>query len=53
MSVRLAMETVNKSATTQMDHLSAHVIRVITCHPIVHTVLVSDWFLFIFKAKTV
>ena len=25
-----------------MDHLSAHVIRVITYHPIVHTVLVSD-----------
>ena len=42
MSVRLTMEAVNKSVTTRMDHLSAHVIRAITCHPIVHSVLVSD-----------
>ena len=48
MSVRLTMEAVNKSAITQMDRLSAHVIRVITCHLIVQTALVSDLFLLFF-----
>ena len=42
MSVRLAMEAANKSATIQMDHLNACVIQAIACHLIVQTVLVSD-----------
>ena len=45
MSVRLTMEAANKHALTQMDRLSAHVIRAIACHLIVQTVLVRDSFL--------
>ena len=41
MSVRLTMVAVNKSVTIQLDHLSAHVIRVIAYHLMVQTVLVS------------
>ena len=41
MSVGLTMEDVNKPVTTQMDHLSAHVIRVIAYHLMAQTVLVS------------
>ncbi len=40
MSVRLTVEAVNKYVPTQMDHLSAHVIRAIACHLTVQTVLV-------------
>ncbi len=40
MSVRLTVEVVNKYVPTQMDRLSAHVIRVITYHLIVQTALV-------------
>ena len=42
MSVRLTMEAVNISATTRMDHLSAHVIRAIACHLVALIALVSD-----------
>ena len=42
MSVRLTMEAANKSVPTQMDRLSAHVIRVIACHLITLIALVSD-----------
>ena len=45
MSVRLTMEAVNKSVTTRMDRLSAHVIRAIACHLTILTVLVSDCFM--------
>ena len=45
MSVRLTMEAANKYALTRMDRLSARVIRVIACHLIVQTVLVSDGFI--------
>ena len=41
MSVGLTMEDVNKPVPTQMDHLSAHVIRVIAYHLMAQTVLVS------------
>ena len=41
MSVGLTMEDVNKPVPTQMDHLSAHVIRVIAYHLMELTVLVS------------
>ncbi len=41
MSVKLATVAVNKSALTQLDRLSAHVIRAIACHLIAQTVLVS------------
>ena len=40
MSVGLTMEVVNKPVPTQMDHLSAHVIRVIAYHLMAQTVLV-------------
>ena len=38
MSVKLAMVAVNKSATTQMAHLSAHVIGALVCHLTVQAV---------------
>ena len=38
MSVKLAMVAVNKSATTQMDGLSAHVIGAIAYHVTVQAV---------------
>ncbi len=47
MSVRLTMEIVNKYVSTPLDHLSAHVFRVIACHLIVQTALVSDYFQFL------
>ncbi len=40
MSVRLAMEAVNKSALTQLDYSSAHVIADIVYHLVVSTVVV-------------
>ncbi len=42
MSVRLAMEAVNKSALTQLDRLNAHVIKAIAYHLMVQTALVSN-----------
>ena len=38
MSVKLAMVAVSKSATTQMDHLSAHAIGALACHLTVQAV---------------
>ncbi len=40
MNVRPAMVAVNKSALTQLDHLSVHVIRAIVYHLVVATVMV-------------
>ncbi len=40
MSVKLAMVAVNKSAITQLDHLSAHVILVLVYLLVVSTVMV-------------
>jgi hypothetical protein len=40
MSVKLPMVAVNKFALTQLDHLSARVIRAIACHLVVSTVMV-------------
>ena len=45
MSARLTMEAVNKSVPTQMDRLSAHVMRAIAYHLTILTVLVSDYFM--------
>ena len=45
MSARLTMEVVNKSVTTRMDRLSAHVIRAIAYYLTILTVLVSDYFM--------
>ena len=39
------MEVANKYALIRMDHLSAHVIRVIAFHLIVLIVLVSNYFI--------
>ena len=43
MSVKLAMVAVNKSAITQLDHLSALVIRALVYHLVVSTAMVR-WF---------
>jgi hypothetical protein len=40
MSVKLAMEAVNKSALTLLDRLSAHVIRGLVYHLVVATAMV-------------
>ena len=40
MSVKVAMVAVNKSALTQLDHLSARVIQALVYHPVVSTVMV-------------
>ena len=45
MSVGLAMEAAIKYALIRMDHLNAHVIRVIAFHLIVLIVLVSNCFI--------
>jgi hypothetical protein len=46
MSVRLAMEAVNKSALTQLDRLCARVIKAIAYHLIVQTALVSSYLMY-------
>ena len=43
MSVKLAMVAVNKSALTQLDHLSAHVIRALIYLLVVSAAMVR-WF---------
>ena len=40
MSVKLAMVAVNKSALTQLDHLSVHAIGALVYHLVVSTAMV-------------